>query len=224
VGHREFFGLDFLVTRDVLIPRPETELLIELTLGMAPDRQTPLTIADVGTGSGVLAVTLAVHLPQARVVATDISASALSIARHNARRHAVANRVICVQADLLQPFGAVCDLIVSNPPYLRWDELPAVSEGALAWEPRVALHGGPDGLTIVRCLLAMAAQKLHPQGKLLMELGAGQGQAVLDLAREYFPHAAAEIFKDYAGLDRVLVVGFGNNLPKPFPYARITCA
>jgi release factor glutamine methyltransferase len=208
VGHREFFGLDFLVTRDVLVPRPETELLVELALHMVPERRAPLMIADVGTGSGILAVTLAAHLPQARVLATDISASALPIARCNAMRHNVADRIVHIQADLLQPVSVTCDLIVSNPPYLRWDELPTISKTAPAWEPRVALDGGPGGLTIIRRLLAMAAQRLHPRGKLLMELGAGQGQVILGLAREHFPHAAAEIFKDYAGLDRVLVVDF----------------
>jgi release factor glutamine methyltransferase len=201
-GHKEFFGLDFVVTPAVLVPRPETELLVETALELVADRVRAPTVVDVGTGSGVLAVTLAVHLPVARMWATDLSSHALTVARRNAARHGVAQRVRFVQTDLLQAFNARVDLVVSNPPYLRREEL----SGQLAWEPRAALDGGPDGLAVIRELLHHVVRMLGPEGVLLMELGAAQGPAVLSLAVSHFPRASVRIISDYAGLDRVLCV------------------
>jgi release factor glutamine methyltransferase len=205
VGHKEFFGLDFAVTPAVLVPRPETELLIEAALDLTPERRAASVVADVGTGSGIIAVTLAVHLPGARVIATDLSPTALALAHRNAVRHGVADRVTCVQADLLAPLHAVFDTIVANPPYLRTDEMP-IGPSPLAWEPRQALSAGSEGLQVIRRLLALAAYRLRPGGRLIMEIGAGQGCAVLELVRAHFPHAYAHIRPDYAGLDRVLVL------------------
>lgn len=238
VGHKEFFGLDFIITPVALVPRPETELLVEIVLEHVTDRGKALWMADVGTGSGVLAITLAVHLPRARVVATDISAPALLLAQHNAQRHGVSERLLFLQADLLLPVCIPFDIVLANPPYLRSDELCAIpsatavdklrdwhkvlacrgkrekfpSEEAsgmslpLAWEPRIALDGGVDGLCVIRRLLAMVPRRLRPEGLFAMELGPVQARAISELARTFFPHAEVSLRRDYAGLERALVV------------------
>jgi release factor glutamine methyltransferase len=208
-GHKEFFGLEFSVTPDALIPRPETERLVELALEWMADTSSSPIIADVGTGSGAIAVTLAVHLSQAHVVATDTSPAALVIAQRNAARHGVADRVRYVQGDLLAPLAGgwrYSYFIVANPPYLSQAELAAAPPEVAHWEPRAALDGGPDGLSVIRRLLVMAADRLHPGGALLVEIGAGQGTEVLKLARRHFPQAIVEIARDYAECDRLLAV------------------
>ena len=228
VGHKEFFGLYFIVTPDVLVPRPETELLVEKALQLAPSRGGQLTVADVGTGSGVVAVSLAVNFPHARVLAIDISAAALAVARRNVARHHVGDQVACVQADLLIPCPATFDLVIANLPYICSGDLhPAHEEAgqgttrALGWEPRVALDGGSDGLEVVRRLLMVVAPRLHPDGVLLVEIGAEQGSDVLKLARVHFPRAVAEVIKDLAGLDRFLTVSPPDKLPNALPCDRI---
>ncbi|MBC8252800.1 MAG: peptide chain release factor N(5)-glutamine methyltransferase [Ardenticatenia bacterium] len=228
VGHKEFFGLDFIVTPDVLVPRPETELLVEKALHLASCRGGQITLADVGTGSGVVAVGLAVNLPHARVLAIDISPAALAVARRNVVRHHVGDRVACVQADLLIPCVATFDLVIANLPYICCGDLRPAHEEAtqrtsrgLGWEPRVALDGGPDGLEVVRRLLMMVARRLHPDGVLLVEIGADQGSEVLKLARSHFPQAVAEVIKDRAGLDRFLTMSSPDDLPNALPCDRI---
>jgi len=224
IGHREFYGLDFVVTPDVLIPRPETELLVERAIQWATAFSCFGVIADVGTGSGAIAVTLAVHLPRAYVVATDTSPAALAVARRNATRHGVADRVFLIQADLLgpvtglgplkrfaplegmAPLAGSLGLIVANPPYLSHAELATAPPEVARWEPRAALDGGPDGLAVIHSLLAMASGRLAAGGTLLVEIGAHQGFDVLGLARRYFPQATLEIARDYAGRDRLLIV------------------
>jgi len=228
VGHKEFFGLDFIVTPNVLVPRPETEMLVEKALQLVRSRAGQLTMADVGTGSGVIAVGLAVNLPHARVLAMDICPAALAVARRNVARHHVGDRVACVQADLLIPCAATFDLVIANLPYICCGDLhPAYEEAAqgttraLGWEPRVALNGGSDGLEVVRRLLMVVAHRLHPDGVLLVEIGADQGSEVLKLARVHFPRAMAEVIKDWAGLDRFLTVSSPGNLPNSLPHDRI---
>jgi release factor glutamine methyltransferase len=207
-GHKEFFGLDFVVTPGVLIPRPETERLVEIALEIleAGAGAEAMTVADVGTGSGAIAIALATHARAAHVVAADVSAAALAVARHNAVRHGVAGRVDCLQSDLLASLRGPFHLIVANLPYLSQADLAAAPPEVARWEPRPALEGGPDGLAAIRRLLAMAANRLHPAGALLAEIGAGQGADVLALADQHFPRATTEIAQDYAGLDRALVV------------------
>ncbi len=200
-GHIEFYGLDFEVTPDVLIPRPETETLVERALA-----RRPATVIDVGTGSGCIAVALAVHLPQATVYATDISMAALTVARRNAERHRVADRVRLLAGDLLAPCSGAVDLMVSNPPYIAEPEFAALPLSVREHEPRLALDGGADGLAVIRRLLAQAAALLKPGGTLLLEIGASQGKAVRDLARAHFPTASIRIHPDLAGHDRVLEV------------------
>jgi release factor glutamine methyltransferase len=210
VQQRAFFGLNFRVTPDVLIPRPETELLVETALEIAQGRppDAPLSLADVGTGSGCIAVTLARQLPQARVWAGDISTAALAVARNNAETHGVADRITFTAGDLLAGLPESLDLIVSNPPYVEQADVtsPNTMPEVRLYEPHLALDGGPSGLEIIERLLAQAAQKLHPAGSLLVEIGYNQGQAVHALAQRYFPAATVRIMPDLAGLDRLLVV------------------
>jgi release factor glutamine methyltransferase len=204
--HKEFCALDFFVTPDVLIPRPETESLVERAVQWVMNSSWAGTIADVGTGSGAIAVTLAAHLPRAHVVAIDSSSAALAVARYNAARHGVPNRVFPLQGDLLAPLRGPLDLIVANPPYLSQAELAGAPPEVARWEPRAALDGGPDGLDVIRRLLGTASTRLGIGGALLVEIGAGQGPDVLGLARCYFPQATVEIARDYADRDRVLFV------------------
>lgn len=224
VGEREFYGLMLYVDRRVLVPRPETELLVELALQRAagsrqkatsgadaPDRPTderrattgrhPLTIADIGTGSGAIAIALAVHLPEAQVFATDLSAGALEVAARNVARHGVQGRVRLLHGDLLAPLPGPVDLIVSNPPYTI---LAEVEPNVRAHEPWLALEGGPDGAAVYRRLLADVARYVRPGGAVLLEIGAWQGALVAELLREALPGAAVRVHQDLAGLDRVV--------------------
>jgi release factor glutamine methyltransferase len=232
IGHKEFFGLDFLVDRRVLIPRPETELLVETALRIYDLRPVPARvftiydskpsiqipkpkiqnrkskIVDVGAGSGCIAIALAKYLPQASLLAIDASAEALQLARQNASRHNVAERITFLQGSLLEPLAQPVDLIVSNPPYVSCAELgsAAVSPEVKLHEPGLALAGGEDGLDVIRQLLLQARHKLNPGGSLLVEIGAGQGAIVSQLARQNFPNAQIELKKDLAGLDRLLAL------------------
>jgi release factor glutamine methyltransferase len=205
-GEKEFFALPFEVNRHVLIPRPETELLVETALrSPSAHRRSPI-ILDVGTGSGCVAVALAKHLQSSFVVAIDTSVDALGVARRNAARHQLLSQVAFVQGDLLGPIAGPVDLIVSNPPYLSRTELQATAPEVQAYEPTLALDGGPDGLAVIRRLLAQAASRLTAGSTLLVEIGAKQGAAALCLAQAHFPQAAIAIKPDLAGRDRVLVV------------------
>lgn len=183
VGHREFWGLDFEVTRAVLVPRPETELIVEQALEAARGRGSWRRIVDVGTGSGCLAVVLAVEFPAVRVTATDVSGAALSVARRNAVRHGVGDRIDFLRTDLLEGVGAAADLIVSNPPYVPDGDAAALPREVRDYEPPGALFGGPDGLQVIRRLFASAADHLAADGLLIVEFGFGQEDGVRDLAR-----------------------------------------
>lgn len=200
-GEREFFGLSFAVAPPVLIPRPETELLVELALSRISG---PARVWDIGAGSGCIAVAVAVHAPQARLIAADISAPALALARQNARRHNVANRVALVQADLLAGLIGPVDLIISNPPYIPLADMATLAPTVKNYEPALALTDQSTGLTIIKRLLAQAAPRLKPGGAMLIEIGAEQGNVALALAHRYFPHSRFEIKPDLAGKDRVL--------------------
>lgn len=206
-GRRAFFDLELLITPDVLIPRPETEGLVELALDWARGRVGRLRIVDVGTGSGAIALALARHLPRAQVWAVDLSFAALRVARANAARHGLGERVHFAQADLLAACGGLTppfDLIVANLPYIPADallDLPVARH-----EPRLALDGGPEGLTLIRRLIAQAPRVLAANGLLLMEIEATQGERVTTIAAQAFPDAAIQVYQDYAGLPRVLRV------------------
>ncbi len=205
VRQREFYGLDLETTPAALIPRPETELLVQEALARACHRER-LLIVDVGTGNGAIAVALAVHLPQAVLVAIDLSREALSLAVRNARRHGVESRVSFLQADLLAPLAQPADLIVANLPYVRSADWEALPPEIREHEPRAALDGGPDGLREIERLLGQAPSCLRPGGSLLVEMGPPQAAPALALARRCFPGAAACILPDAAGLDRLLAI------------------
>jgi len=205
VGQREFYGLDLETTPAALIPRPETELLVQEALARACHRER-LLIVDVGTGNGAIAVALAVHLPRAALVAIDLSREALSLAVGNARRHGVESRISFLQADLLAPLAQSADLIVANLPYVRSADWEALPPEIREHEPRAALDGGPDGLREIERLLERAPPYLRPGGSLLVELAPPQAEPALALARRCFPDAAARILPDAAGLERLLAI------------------
>ncbi|MBL7062951.1 MAG: peptide chain release factor N(5)-glutamine methyltransferase [Anaerolineae bacterium] len=200
-GRIEFYNLEFEVTPEVLIPRPETETLVDLAL-----THRPATVVDVGAGCGCIAVALAAHLPNATVYAIEIAPAALAVARRNVERHGLAARVHLVAGDVLTPLPGPVHLIVSNPPYVSTGDCASLPVSVRDHEPRLALDGGPDGLSVIRRLLAQAPAKLRPGGRLLIEIGAGQGEAATSLAGASFPQATIRVHPDLAGRDRVLEV------------------
>jgi len=199
-GHREFYGLDFWVNPRVLIPRPESELLVEKLLGLAQNRRAPV-IADIGTGCGAIAISLALNLPQAKLYATDISAPALKVAQLNCQKHGVANRIWLLHGDMLEPLPEPVDFIVANLPYVKQSELDA-----RGFEPVLALNGGADGLRKIQRLCHQVSGKLRPGGYLLLEIGQGQKRAVTTLLGSLFPLAEIEITPDLSGIDRLVSV------------------
>lgn len=205
-GHRAFFGLDFVVDRRVLIPRPETELLVETVLEWLL-AQPRATMADVGAGSGAIAVSVAVNQPGVRIYALDTAADALAVARRNAELHNVARRITFLQGDLLAPLPEPADVLVANLPYVREDQLPqwcGAGQVELAYEPLAALDGGPDGLAVIRHFLQQAPASVRPGGLVLLEMAWDQAVQVRALALAAFPHAVVTVHKDLALLDRML--------------------
>lgn len=204
VGVREFWERDFEVTPDVLVPRPETEIIVEEALLFARKRACRHVI-DVGTGSGCLAVTLACELPDVRVTATDASHAALTVARRNARRHGVENRVMFVRSDVLQGIDVTADLIVSNPPYVADAEAATMQPEVVRYEPHQALFGGPTGLEVIRRLFQQAPARLAPGGRLVVEFGFGQSERVEALALES-GWRIERIREDLQGIPRTMVL------------------
>jgi len=208
--HRcEFCGIEFYVDRRVLVPRPETELLVEKAAECVRHHSSwskQVTIADIGTGCGAIAVNLALAFPRARIYATDISASALQVARLNCRRHGVEGRVELFQGNLLTPLLARVDAIVANLPYVRNGELQALDSQILNFEPTLAIAGGDDGLDTLRLLLAQVPEKLSRGGCMVLEMGQGQNQALGAVIAAYSPEASVELIADLAGTNRVICV------------------
>jgi release factor glutamine methyltransferase len=204
VGSREFFSLAFAVTRDVLVPRPETEGLVVRALDLMRSADAP-RIVDVGTGSGAIIVALAKHLPRARLVATDISAAALEVARGNADRHGVADRIEFVASDLLSDsrLSGPWDAIVSNPPYVREDEFDALPRDVRLHEPRTALVAGPTGAEVIARLASEAVTRLVSGGWLLVEGGPTVAAAVEAALAAVPGLVSGPTLKDLAGLPRV---------------------
>jgi release factor glutamine methyltransferase len=180
LGHRDFYGRRFSVTRDVLIPRPDTETLVEHALGVIAE-DAALRVADVGTGSGAIAISIAAERPRVHVVATDLSQAALAVASENALAMGVANRVHFEQANLFGNEGSF-DLVLSNPPYIRRADMPGLQAEVRDYEPSDALAGGDDGLDIVRMLIERASEVTVPDAQMLVEIGAGQAAEVKDIA------------------------------------------
>ncbi len=204
LGEVGFYGREFIVSPAVLIPRPETEHLIEAALAFA--KQHPaLTIADIGTGSGIIPVTLAAHLPQALVHAVDISADALVIARQNAARYGVS--ITFYHGSLADPLieaDVRVDLLCANLPYIPADEVPTLKVSR--YEPTLALDGGSDGLRLIDTLLRRVPAVCTPHAMILLEIGSGQGVAVQALAESLFAPQSVEIIYDYAGHDRIVTI------------------
>jgi len=204
VGMREFWGRPFLVTPAVLVPRPETEFIIEEALPLVRDLRAP-RLADIGTGSGILAVTLAAELPAAVVVATDLSASALDVARENAERLGVASRVTFVNTSYLDAADGPFDLVVSNPPYVRDGDKSALAR-QVRHEPDVALFGGPDGLRDVSGVLDAAVAKVKPGGWFVMEFGYGQEDDIRRLVAERPSLRVERVRDDFQGIARTAII------------------
>lgn len=221
LGHWEFFGLDFNVTPDVLIPRPETELLVEKAIKWLSAHPSKRSVADIGTGSGIIAVTIARNIPGANILATDISPKALNVAKHNAEKFHVRHNIKFVECDILpssftlHPFDAdqgkpsSFDLICANLPYIP----TGIMRGLPIYgrEPTLALDGGEDGLDLYRRLLDIAPKWLKPGGTILLEIEASQGGKARDLAAEKFPGTSITLLPDLAGHDRLLEVCPGND-------------
>jgi release factor glutamine methyltransferase len=198
-GRREFYGLDFKVNPGVLIPRPESELLVETALSIAKNHPLAI-IADIGTGSGALAISLALGLPRAKIYATDISAAALETASVNCRKHGVSGRVRLLEGNLLEPLPEPVDIIVANLPYVSWSDLnPGL-------EPPLALDGGADGTETIKQLCQQAGGKLKGGGSLLLEIGQGQRKAVTAILHNIFPGGDIEVMPDLGGIDRVVLL------------------
>jgi release factor glutamine methyltransferase len=205
-GAREFWGLPFRVSPAVLIPRPETELIVEATLALFPERGAPLSIADACTGSGCVAIAIAHERPLARIVATDISPDALAVARQNAADLQVADRVRFAQADLLDGVDGPFDLITCNPPYVLRRSRSGLQPEVRDHEPAIALFGGDDGLDVLRRVAAQSAARLKPGGYLICEFGYGQEIEIEALIAATPGLALVELRRDLQGIARIVVV------------------
>ena len=207
LGHCGFYGIDLYINRHTLIPRPETELLVEATLELARQLHPParqLAIADIGTGCGAIAIALALALPQARVYATDISAAALHVAEINCRQHGVNGRVELLCGNLLEPLARSVDMIVANLPYIKDRELDNLDPEISRYEPRIALAGGEDGLAMIQAMLEQVSEKLRYEACFLLEIGHGQADAVSSLVNRIFPQATVHLLHDPGGIARVV--------------------
>ena len=214
LGHKEMYGVDLAIGPGVMVPRPETELLVErcLFLGMVRMEEGDLVIAEPGTGSGGISINLAMHLPVARVYATDLSTEALKIAEINVRMHNVQDRVTLLHGDLLDPVTEPVDLVVANLPYIPSYRI-ATLQPEVQREPREALDGGPDGLDVIRRLLRQSRDKLKGTGVMVLEIDPEQVQPLTDEALAIFPGATITVEKDLGRLDRMFVLELDGEAP-----------
>lgn len=207
LGRREFYGLDFVVNHHAFIPRQETELLVDKVLELCSARRAgePFEVIDVGTGCGAIAVAVAFNLPGANVYATDISREALQVADINRRQHGVKDRVHLIQGDLFEAIDRPVDVIVSNPPYIKTSDLSGLAI-EVRREPALALHGGDDGLAIIRRLLRQALARIRPGGCILVEIAPEQLHQAMDLARDAFPAGSVSFARDLLHLPRMVAI------------------
>ena len=204
IGHVDFRGVEICCDSRALIPRPETEVLVEEVFSSIGNRQSVIDIADVCTGTGCIGLALAHELPQATVTAIDLSPEALSLAKENAARLGLIDRFQCLENDLLAGFDEGClDVVVSNPPYILSDVCKTLDASVREFEPMMALDGGADGLDLVRPLTAQALRVLKPGGGLFLEIGYDQGDAVSRWL-ELTGFQQVRVVKDLAGLDRIV--------------------
>ena len=205
-GTKEFYGLMFEVSEDVLIPRPETELLVDMVITKAKlFKKNEITIVDVGTGSGAIAVSLAVNIPNSSVIAVDLSKSALEIADENRRAHGMYSRVKLRLGNLLDPVTDNIDILVSNPPYIRKDRLSFLQDEVLK-EPLIALDGGEDGLTLIKELLSQARDKMASTSVILFEIDSDQGAEAAKISKSYFPLGEVTVLRDLNNDDRAVLI------------------
>ncbi len=214
-GHKEFYGLDFLIDRRVLIPRPETELLVETALQVCRQKiaagYVPI-VADIGTGSGAIPIALAVNEPRlSYLYATDISNDALAVAALNCQRHHVEARVLLLQGDLIAPLPEPVDVLTANLPYVGTNETDLLTPDVYDYEPHLALFSGPDGLDIIERFLKDVATstKLKAEAVILLEIGYQQRERLSQVVNKLWPLSKVSLYKDYAGWDRVLQVELG---------------
>jgi release factor glutamine methyltransferase len=209
-GHREFYGLSLLVDPRALIPRPETEVLVEAAVEFGRSwvarNQKRMLVADIGTGSGAIAIALAAHLPEALVYAVDISPGALEVAVLNVRRHGLDDRIILLPGNLLEQINQKLDLIVANLPYIPGGELAGLQPEVGLYEPLPALDGGDSGTDVIEAMLRQAPGKLAQGGALFLEIGAGQGERLIPFVRDMLPGSDIDLIKDLAGIDRCMKV------------------
>jgi release factor glutamine methyltransferase len=207
-GLQEFWSRDFEVTPDVLIPRPESELIVEELLALLPidAPALPRRVADIGTGSGCIAVTVAAERPHVHLVATDISRPALDVARHNAARAGVSPRIEFLECAYLSGTTGAFDFILSNPPYVTASEYEQLQPEVREYEPEIALKAGDDGLRDIRQIVDVAAERLKPGGTLFMEIGHQHGEAVAELVKEFPSLTLARISNDLQRIPRVAII------------------
>lgn len=205
----QFYGIDFYIDHRALIPRPETELLVEKTIEFAHccfSSENQFVIADIGTGSGAIAVSLALTLPKARIYATDICFAALQVAEINCQRYKVDNRVKLLQGNLLEPLPEPVNVIVANLPYIKNCELGWLSPEIMNFEPIIALAGGENGLDKIHCLLDQTPGKIRPGGCLFLEVGQYQDRVISSMVNSHFSQANIELIPDLSGINRVVKV------------------
>jgi release factor glutamine methyltransferase len=206
-NHKEFMSLDFYVDERVLIPRPETEFIVETILKKKED--TPQRLLEIGTGSGVIATALAANMPEWEIIATDISKDALAVAHKNIDAHDCVEHITLLHGDLFEPIKTLqsprFNWIVSNPPYVMTSEHDTLSPDIRDYEPHIALFAGEDGLSVIRRLITEAPNYLHPEGKLIFEIGNKQAESVKTLLEEQSVYQNYRFIKDYAGIERVVL-------------------
>ncbi len=210
LGRKEFYGLDFVVDQRVLIPRPETELLVDLVLAQISDRRgRPVVVADVGTGSGAIAITVASHAPEAKVYGTDISQDALDVAEENRKRLTPDAGPLFLEGDLLSPLPEPADVIVANLPYIADEEYSGLQSDVRDYEPRVALKAGVEGLDLIERLLEQLPSKVQPRGAVLLEISPRQGEIVQKMAQDLRPKPSyVGLRRDYSGQVRMVTLEF----------------
>jgi release factor glutamine methyltransferase len=209
VGQKGFWSFDLSVSPDVLVPRPETECLVELALTQLPESgiSGPLRVLELGTGTGAIAIALALERPGHQIIATDVSMQALQIARKNADRYELNDKIDLVCADWFETFSVkrpFLDLIIANPPYIPTAEIQQLQPEIAFYEPRLALDGGMDGLDILQHILKEAVHYLRPGGALMMEMGSDQRQALGSFMKDLLAYSSFQFFKDYSDRNRIL--------------------
>ena len=214
IRQKDFYGLSYYIDHRVLVPRPETELLVEKALDFARNRQfkNGIKIADIGTGSGIIAISLASHLKESAIFATDISAPALEVASINCKKHNVEKQITFLHGDLLNPLTQPVDMIVANLPYIVKSAIDALPPEIRCFEPIIALDGGDDGLRSIEMVLQQARQKINPDGCILMEISLGQRSLLAHIVQRYFPNAPVTFYKDLGGIDRVVQIEFNKTV------------